>query len=169
MREYGPEVLGWLAATTRDLALADDVYSQLAEDLWAGLPGYRGDASMRTWMYVLARNALHRVRRRSQRQREELRSHISDVAAQLRSATAPWQQTAVKDRFGALRAALDEPSQSLLILRVDRGMTWSEIAQILDEPGPPAAASARVRKRFSLLKSKLTALAAEQGLTRIRD
>ncbi|MFK7985492.1 MAG: RNA polymerase sigma factor [Sandaracinaceae bacterium] len=165
MRGYGPEVLGWLAATTGDLTLADEAFSQLAEDLWKSLGGYRGEASFRTWMYVLARNALHRVRRMTQPAREELLSGISEVAQRLRSETRPWQQTAVKDRFAALREALDESSQSLLILRVDRGMKWDEIALILDEPGDPKTASARVRKRFSALKAKLVKMAADSGLT----
>ena len=63
----------------------------------------------------------------------------------------------VSKELGVRRYA-DE--QSLLTLRVDRGMSWAEIAHILDEgAGEPA-----LRKRFERVKRKLRDLAAAEGL-----
>ena len=84
------------------------------------------------------------------------------MEAQIRSRTRPWLRTEVKDRFTALRDELDEPERSLLVLRVDRRMSWAEIAKVLGEDDERAVP--RIRKRFSLLKAKLHERAQEAGL-----
>lgn len=50
------------------------------------------------------------------------------------------------------------------MLRVDRDLSWEEIAVILGESGEAAKASARLRKRFQNVKEKLRVLATAQGL-----
>ena len=75
-----------------------------------------------------------------------------------------------KQRLRALREGLPEAEQTLLILRVDRGLGWREIAQIM--AGPDAGredellerAAARMRKQFQQVKAKLRALAQAEGL-----
>ena len=62
---HGPQILGYLTAMARHEADAHDAFSQFCEDLWRGLPGFMGRSSLRTWCYVLARNALHRQRSRA--------------------------------------------------------------------------------------------------------
>ena len=57
IRGYGPAILGYLASLARDPDRADDAFSQFCEDLWRGLPGFRRDASVRTWIYTLAWHA----------------------------------------------------------------------------------------------------------------
>jgi hypothetical protein len=57
IRTYGPEVLGYLHAVTRDEADAGEAFAILSEDLWRGLPGFGWRSSLRTWLYVLARHA----------------------------------------------------------------------------------------------------------------
>lgn len=54
LRGYGPQVLGYLTAVLRDEDDAHDVFSQFAEDLWRGLPGFRRESSIRTWAFRLA-------------------------------------------------------------------------------------------------------------------
>lgn len=76
----------------------------------------------------------------------------------MRSRTAPWLRTEVKDAFAELRASLSEEERELLVLRVDRDLSWDEAATILGEPAP------RLRKRFQALKDKLRARARAQGL-----
>jgi DNA-directed RNA polymerase specialized sigma24 family protein len=42
--------------------------------LWAGIPGFRGDASERTWLYRIAHNTaaeqIHKLQRRRERERQ---------------------------------------------------------------------------------------------------
>jgi RNA polymerase sigma-70 factor (ECF subfamily) len=60
----------------------------------------------------------------------------------------------------------------LLVLRVDRRLDWNELARVLGEAGHDACVdpvslareSARLRKRFQLVKNKLRELARREGL-----
>ena len=87
---YGPAVLAYLVALARDQDRADDVFSQFCEDLWQGLPGFRRDASVRTWVYTLAWHAW--LRRRagplSPPRPPSRHGEMSRLAAEVRLTTA---------------------------------------------------------------------------------
>jgi RNA polymerase sigma-70 factor (ECF subfamily) len=167
IREYGPEVLGLLVAVLRHNDEAAEVFAELCEDLWAGLPGFRWESSMRTWVYALARNAAYAFRRDPHRRRREALSdhpEISEIAARVRTTTATYLRSDVKDRVARLRGMLDEDEQTLLVLRVDRQMSWNEIAVVMDGPaGTVARGAAMYRKRFERVKDRLRALAGVDG------
>ena len=96
-------------------------------------------------------------------------SKISEVAAKVRTETLPHLRTEVKDRFAELRRSLDPDDQALLILRVNRGLSWNEIAVVLDGASPndePAIqrGAARFRQRFQGLKKRLHERAERDGL-----
>jgi RNA polymerase sigma-70 factor (ECF subfamily) len=165
LRAYGPQILGYLCAVLRDEDAAQEAFSAFAEDLWTGLGGFRGEASARVWAFRLAWHAAARqardpYRRRGRRLETE---EYSRIAAEIRStATAQW----VDDRsrkLAALRAALTPDEQTLLILRVDKGLPWGEIAFVLSAPEAPVEEAA-LRKRFERVKAKLARRAREEGL-----
>ena len=160
VRGYGPEIVGYLAALARDVDRAHDVFSQVCEDLWRGLPEFRRDASARTWLYKLAWHAWLRHERDAFRRHGAplLSEHLSRLAAEVRSATAPYLRTEVKDAVARLREELAPDEQSLLILRVDRGLAWNEIAAVMEAEAPALA------KRFERVKAKLRKLAEDAGL-----
>jgi RNA polymerase sigma-70 factor (ECF subfamily) len=173
IRGYGPELLGFLVALTRDPDDADDVFSMFLTDLWRGLPGFTWASSFRTWAYRVAQRALHRFAR-DQRRRGQRRvalsgaPELSAIAAKVHTTTMIHLRTQVKDRVSKLREALAPDDQMLLILRVNRKMTWSEIATIL-APGDPAAASnarqtAALRKRYERIVAKLRTMAHAEGI-----
>lgn len=62
-----------------------------------------------------------------------------------------------------MRARLDPDEQTLLILRVDRNLSWKDVAAVMSEPGHELDAAA-VRKRFARLKAKLHRMARREGL-----
>lgn len=164
LERYGSEVYGYLVGVVG--ADADDVFSQLAEDLWRGLPNFHLECSVRTWMYLLARHAVARLRRSPWHQRRTGESQLDAFVAQARSRTQPWQRTEVKDRWQKLRESLDEEDRTLLVLRVDRALEWEEVARVtLGEVEPGAAElkreTERLRKRFQLLKDELKGRAKE--------
>lgn len=172
VRGYGPEILGFLMALMRDEQDACDVFSQFSEDLWKGLGGFRWQSSFRTWAYTLARNASHRFRRtdgRARRRQVPLDDErgLHDVAHEVRSATLPFLRTEVKDRFATLRDTLTEEDQTLLILRIDRKMSWREIVEVISpelDDAQMKAKAAMLRKRFERLKQRLKDLAEREGL-----
>ncbi len=162
IEEFGPAILGYLCTLFGDDD-AQDVFSTWAEDVWRGLPGFRGECSLRAWAYRVAWNAGHRFRRDPYRRRAERlpSSAASQLAASIAgSALAPGSR---RDRLRRLREKLAPEDQTLLVLRVDRELEWGEIAAVLSADGAPLT-SATLRKRFERLKDRLAELARSEGL-----
>jgi RNA polymerase sigma-70 factor (ECF subfamily) len=164
IRVLGPQVLAYLGALLKNESDAREVFSQFAEDLWKGLPGFRGEASLRGWAYRIAWHASVRwVRDPYRRRGERLEtSQASRLAQEVRSSIAEdaWRQ----ERIARLREVLDPEERTLLILRVDRGLGWREVAHVLAEDGAEAPSEAALRKRFERLKQKLGKAARAEGL-----
>ena len=167
LRAYGPELIGWLVSILPEQD-AYDAFSLCSEELWRSLERYDGRCSLRTWCYMLARQAAGRVRAEPQHTREQLVSSVPSVAdtvAQL------WNTTQVKEQreqdvYARIRAQLAEEDQVLLVLRVDRDLPWRDIAIVLlgdaagdDELTRKAAA---LRKQFERVKEQLRELAARE-------
>ena len=165
LRGYGPQILGYLTAVMRNEDDAHDVFSQFAEDLWRGLPGFRRESSIRTWAFRLAWHAASRYARDPYRKRHRpiLTTEASKIAEQVRSTMSTYAPGGRADRLLKLRESLEPEEQTLLILRVDKAMAWEEVAEVLRTDGEPATTAA-LRKRFERLKEKLGRLAREQGL-----
>jgi RNA polymerase sigma-70 factor (ECF subfamily) len=165
LRGYGPAILSYLAALARDEDRADDAFSQFCEDLWRGLPGFRRDASVRTWVYTLAWHAWLRNARDAfcRRGRPLATEEISRLAAEVRSSTALHLRSEAKDAVAHLRMQLTPAEQSLLVLRIDRGLSWSEVAMVMSTAEEHLDAQT-VAKRFQRVKTKLRKLAEDAGL-----
>jgi RNA polymerase sigma-70 factor, ECF subfamily len=165
MGGYGPAILGYLAALARDEDRADDVFSQFCEDLWRGLPAFRRDASVRTWVYKLAWHAWLRNERDAYRRHASplVTEEMSRLAAAVRSTTALHLRTEAKDAVARLREQLAPDEQSLLVLRIDRGLSWSEVASVMSTPEEHLDPQT-VAKRFQRVKERLRKLAEDAGL-----
>lgn len=170
IERYGPEVLSFLETMLRDHADASDAFAQACENLWKGLRRFEGRASMKTWFYTLARNAASRLRRSSRHRRLARLSEISNVADRVRSRTRPHLQTEVKRGFASIRDSLEDGDRILLVLRVDRAMSWNEVARVManDDDGDSdediARIAARLRKRFQSVKELIRERAVATGL-----
>ncbi|MGH1348384.1 MAG: RNA polymerase sigma factor [Nannocystales bacterium] len=159
---YGSELLGYLHAMARPPLEPDDLFSELCERLWKNLPDFQWKSSLRTWSYVIARNLLRSGIRAARGPRGRVdafsSSEVSKLADRVRSTTPRHVRTQAKDRLQQIREALDPDEQSLLILRVDRNMSWGSIAEVLADPDDGRSAaqrSAALRKRFERLKERL--------------
>jgi RNA polymerase sigma-70 factor, ECF subfamily len=171
LEAYGPEIARLMVSVLRDRALAEDAFGAFCERLLKGLPGFRWESTLRTWAYQLARNTCYQMLKSAARREEPADEPVSPEAAHReRSATRPWQRTDVKDRFRALRERLDLDERMLLALRVDRHLSWTEVAELMAEPeNRPGGESlerraAALRQQFQRLKVRLRALAIEEGL-----
>jgi RNA polymerase sigma-70 factor (ECF subfamily) len=174
LRGYGPEVYSLLCALHGNEDDASDVFAAFSENLWRGLPGFEWQCSLRTWAYKLAHNASHRFLRGVRRDRMgkplSEASAVEKLAHRIRTETKTFMRTETKDRFARLRESLPPEEQLLLVLRVDRGLEWEELARVLSgndvdvDRESLKREAARQRKRFQLLKEKLVRLAREKGL-----
>jgi RNA polymerase sigma-70 factor (ECF subfamily) len=176
LKGYGPEIFGFLVAVHRDEALANDSFSEFAEGLWRSLPGFAWNCSLRTWSYAIARHVTRMARRgAARRDRRAPRvgaSALDDVAEAVRSATLTYLRTEKRTKIDALKDALSPEDRALLVLRVDRGLAWNDLARVLaeEEGGLDDAAltreAARLRKRYQLVKDRLRELAGKGGIAK---
>lgn len=170
LKLYGAEIYGLLVGLCRGPHEADDAFSLFAEGLWQSLATFEWKCSLRTWAYVIARRSAHDLRRKARRPQVGLSQvdEISAMVARVRTETAPFQKTEVKNRMAELRATLPEDDQILLILRLDRELAWEDLARVFagDHAAPDALKreSARLRKRFQLVKERLVELGRREGL-----
>ncbi|MEM1034669.1 MAG: sigma factor [Myxococcota bacterium] len=170
LRAYGADLLGYLTVRLGDEALAREAYSDFSLDLWRGLERFEWRCPVRAWAYALARNAGHRAwtRRARTRGRERSWGPAHDVAASAASRTPGFMRTTMKSRVRALRERLSPEERELLVLRIDKHLTWPELATVVagrelaDDDVKREAA--RLRKRFQLTKERLRELAKREGL-----
>jgi RNA polymerase sigma-70 factor (ECF subfamily) len=168
VERHGRELMTYLVAIARSETDAAEAFSQFAENLWRGLPGFRWQSSARTWCYTLARNALFRLRRTVKRRGGPAVAlsdapELARAAEQVRTATLTYLRTQVKDEVAALRERLSPDDQAILILRIDRKLSWLDVARALageEEPSEQELArrSANLRKRFGRIKADLKKL-----------
>jgi RNA polymerase sigma-70 factor (ECF subfamily) len=162
IRALGPQVLGYLRGLMRDEGDATEAFSRWAEDLWRGLPAFRGEASLRSWGYRLAYHAALAVMGGGWRQRARpfQEGEASRLAETMRTATAVRvdRQRLTLDQ---LRAELSDADRTLLALRIDQQLSWEEIAEVLTEDGARPA-PATLAKRFERMKDRLRKLLQER-------
>jgi RNA polymerase sigma-70 factor (ECF subfamily) len=174
LRGYGPELLGFLVGMYGS-DVGNELFSQLCEDVWRGLPTFERRASFRTWLYTLAHHAGSRfMRGEAKRQRRRIAlddaGPAAELAVEVRTRTMPILQTEVKSKWRALRESLPREDQLLLVLRVDKGLEWNELVDVLHEGEAPLDAedkkreAARLRKRFQVVKERLREMGRRAGL-----
>lgn len=179
LEAYGREILSFLYSRVRSTSDAEDAFALFAEDVWKGLPRFGFRCSVRTWSYTLARNAAARLLASPERRavRNVTLSNLGEVSAlvdRLRTETDVFQRTDVKDRFQALREQLSADDQMLLVLRVDRGLSFRDLALAMSgdselEDAEIAREAARLRKAFERIKGELRSLAEQSGLLARED
>jgi RNA polymerase sigma-70 factor (ECF subfamily) len=155
IRGLGPKVVGYLRALLRDEDDVADAFSQWAEDLWKGLGGFRGESSFRTWALRLAWNAGSRLAREGRRKRERrlATGEVSALADSVR--TSSMVRFERRRRWLAeLRDDLSPEEQTLLFLRVDQELSWTDVASVLSASGDRVDPDTAC-KRFERLKVRL--------------
>ncbi len=164
IREHGPAILRYLRALLREEAMASDAFSLTTEWIWRSMPTFRGTSSVRTWAFGIAWNAARRLREDPWHWRRELlhSSTASRLAAEVQTASAQEVEHRA-DRLAELRRELTPDEQNLLVLRIDQGLDWKEIAEVVSASGERVSEAA-LRKRFERTKAKISKLAKERGI-----
>lgn len=129
-------------------AEAEDVMQDVFVRVWRSLPGYRVEASARTWIVAIARRACVDAVRRMQRHRRLLRraeSSIDVVDAHI--ATDPTGNVDVE----ALVVGLDHDRREAFVLTQVLGFSYEETARMCGVP------IGTVRSRVSRARADLRA------------
>jgi RNA polymerase sigma-70 factor (ECF subfamily) len=164
IRGFGPLVLKYLRSVLRDEAEAKEAFSQFAENLWKGIGAFRGESSFKTWSLRLASNVALNIRGEAWRRRGRrfATGEASAIAEDIRSRSV-LRVERHRQALEKLRESLSVEDRSLLALRIDQELSWTEIADIVAEGGKPVE-TATLMKRFERLKERLAKLAKEEGL-----
>ena len=160
----GPAILRYLRSMLRVEEDAADAFSQWSENVWTGLPSFRGESSLKTWGYRLAWNAAQNLRNEAWRKRGQRlatgQASALAMSIQTKSVVVVERQ---RQALEELRAALSDEDRSLLVLRLDQQLSWNEVAEVLAAEGKRIE-PATLMKRFERVKARLGELARERGL-----
>ena len=111
LRTYGAELLGYLEAI-HPPDDAQEVFARACERIWKGMDGFRGESSLRTWLYVVVSNESKRYLSRPEaRRRSETMGSLA--APGTRTATPAYRRTGPKEALRAFRDGLP-PEERML-------------------------------------------------------
>jgi RNA polymerase sigma factor (sigma-70 family) len=165
IRGIGRPVLLYLVKLLQDHNAAQEVFSRTCEKLWRGIGGFRRESTMATWFHRIAWNAArdYRMEARHRHERRLDTSEVGQLANEVRVTTLRYLKTEVRDRLAKLKQELDVEDRSLLVLRVERAMSWKDVALVMSKHGRPVD-ERTLRKRYERLKTRLRKLAQAEGL-----
>jgi len=116
-----------------DTGLAEDATQEAFIRAWVNLPSYQPKGCLRNWLYRIAVNAAMDVLRRKPEEALE----DEEVLMMPDQAAGPETVLIEKERATLLRQAiksLPEAARSVLVLREYGGLSYQEIASVLDVP-----------------------------------
>lgn len=150
--QLGPDLRGYFRRVLASDSEGEDSYQDLLLALWRGLPNYKMSCSVRTWVYAIAHHLIFRRRRRYSRKnvfRLDTKKGQALAAPQFDSHV---EYAGRRERLSELQSMLSLTERELLVLRSERGLSFAEIAVILQVSEPA------VRKRFQRLVERLQEL-----------
>lgn len=134
--EHGDAIFRLALSVVRDRALAEDIAQETLVKAWLALPTFRGDASLRGWVLRIA----HNTAISTLRQRRAVVTDPHDLPEEPikieRSVESRVLSGAAMDDFVTALDTLDELSRSIVVLRELDGMSYEEIAEVLEIPMP---------------------------------
>jgi RNA polymerase sigma-70 factor (ECF subfamily) len=143
----------------RDAERRRDLYQEIALAIWQALPGFRADASERTWALRIAHNVAATHVGRAVRERRLTPVGDDDGRLDAAAAVAGVVLAAgAEQRLDLLArlAALDLPSQQLVLLQLE-GLSTREIADVT------GLTPTNVTTRLNRLRARLSARARSDG------
>jgi len=124
--------------------------------VWRGLPGFRGEARLSTWVFQIAWNYLRAYRRKLGRQPLAVKEGMNDTLGLVDVAPDPnpdpERRAAAAEMLDLVETALrelPEHYQIVVWLRDGEDLSYEEIAQVLDVP------IGTVRSRLARARSSL--------------
>jgi RNA polymerase sigma-70 factor (ECF subfamily) len=158
VRQHVNDVLGLCVAMVRDRALAEDLAQDAFSRAFAGLSGYRADASASTWLLAVARNRCLDHLRQARRDPWAGASLDEEASEVPDDAPLPPEQILRRADVGAALSALSEGERALVVLRYKSELEYAELAEAF------GLQEGTVRMRLSRALGRMrAALAARDG------
>jgi len=126
VRKYHASTYRLALSWMRDPDAAEDVVQDVFVKVFRGLDGFRGDASLRTWLFRITVNEAKGALRRVGRRRED---PMDELGARAASGEDPAEEALVAreaERARAMLARLPEKQRLSVALRIDEGLSFRE-------------------------------------------
>lgn len=159
---HGGEVLGRFVHLTGDRPLAEDLAQDVFGRALAGLAGFRGDASIRSWLFTVVRHVWIDHLRRTKRV-SGLRDEEVDADLQPDDCPLLIDLMVSQEQLARALAALDETDRALVLLRHVHGMEPGELARGYGVR--EGAIRMRVCRALARMRDVLDAEAMQEGRT----
>lgn len=149
--KYSGELYGYLFSLTRSRADAEDLLSEVFVRVLTGVSSFRGESSLRTWLYAIARNVwLEQLRKKRRAVKPEELLHVYAQESVFGEAMANLAAGRIRECV----EAMDEPARSVVLMRSE-GFGYEEIAGKLQIKASSARViEHRARKRLKEMLEK---------------
>ena len=108
---------------------ADEVVQDTFVRAFASLENFRGDSSLRTWLFTIARRLVVDRRRAFRRRREVGNLEDVDAATEYTALDGLIASEAQRKVWGAV-GKLSPTQREVFLLRVNEGLSYKEIAEV---------------------------------------
>jgi len=153
-QRYSVSIYNYLLRLIHERAVAEDLLQEVFVAVWEGAGRFRGRAKVSTWLFRIAHHkAVDWLRKR--------RPTLVEKVERLPAADDPEKEALLAWRSDQLRSALTRLSpdhRAVLELAFFQGMSYHEIAQIVDCP------VGTVKSRISYAKRHLNGVLRRMGL-----
>ena len=153
LREYEPALRRLAAAYEPDVHERDDLLQDIAFALWRALPSFRGESSVRTFVYRVAHNRAitHRLHGHRRQRVVELTEYDQSVADARPDAETEIERSELAAALMQAVRTLTPALRQTMVLSLE-GLSHAEIAEVL------GTTQATVAVRLTRARSALTPL-----------
>jgi RNA polymerase sigma-70 factor (ECF subfamily) len=152
---YDASVHRFIRTLTGDPAAAEDALQETFLAAWRGAGAFRGDASVRSWLFTIARHAVYRqFRQRAGAPHPEEMTSLDDLGVRAGWGSADPEALAIaRQRHDAVQRALDRlapDDRRVLLLRDVEQLSGEDAASVLGLTLPALKSRLhRARLRFT--------------------
>jgi RNA polymerase sigma-70 factor (ECF subfamily) len=157
VRRYQSRVRGQCLVMFADSTQADDAAQEVFIKVYRSLGQFRGDSAFSTWLYRIAVNYCHDLLRKTARHRTEswealLEKEGSNVESLLFSPPSDSAAAGRVELAARILSVLSEKARTILLLRERDGLSYQELAGVLN--CSPDAVKARLKRARQELDKK---------------
>jgi RNA polymerase sigma-70 factor (ECF subfamily) len=170
VRRYQGRVMSLISRVLNDRECADDLAQEVFVRVFVHRRNYRRGSKFSTWLFTIAANLAkneirRRVRRRNWFSLDALVEQFSDSTMHLADRTegreSRLEREQLQKEVGRAITTIPEKYRLSLVLRDIEGLSYEEIAVVLNIPG--GTVRSRINRARSMLKRKLQPLLKKEG------
>ncbi|MCF6411489.1 RNA polymerase sigma factor [Pseudalkalibacillus salsuginis] len=142
---YKKPIYTYLYRSTYNTHIAEELTHDTFIKAYKNLKHFRGESSLKTWLFTIARNTYLSYQGKSSTKYET----INQVHENWKSTDEGVESMIERDSILTILLSLTEKERTFILLRDQHGMSYLEIAEILDEKvGSVRIGIHRARKKF---------------------